>query len=107
MAKKEDSPISAKLVIDGLPSNAFRVVGVGSDVIIESFYLYPDFAKAADGQQVQFSMEPDPDSEPNIRLICSREVGARLALALCASLGIQVTAQPNEEGKTTEVSTAE
>ncbi len=84
----------AKQVIDGLAANAFRVVGVGQDIILESFYLYPDFTSIQDGQPLEFTTDPDNDDEPNIRIIMNREVAARLANALMGTLGAQREPQP-------------
>ncbi len=81
-----------KMVIDGLPSNAFRVVGVGQDIVLESYYLYPDFSTMQDGQALEFNTDPDADSEPNIRMIMSREVAARLTNALIGTLNAQIIA---------------
>lgn len=84
MAKKEKATEttdtqSAKQVIDGIATNAFRVVGVGSDIVIESFYIYPDFSKIQDKQATEFHLNPNPDSEPNVRMILNRDTAIRLA----------------------------
>lgn len=88
-----------KVVIDGLAANAFRVVGVGQDVVLESFYLYPNLSKLANSdpaerQTLEFNMDPEHDADPNIRIIMSREVAARLASALAETLGLQREPQP-------------
>lgn len=89
-----DAGKSSKMVIDGLASNAFRVVGVGNDIVLESYYLYPDFSSMKDGQTIEFNMDPEPDSEPNLRLIMNREVAARLTNALIGTLNAQMAQQP-------------
>jgi hypothetical protein len=77
----------SKQVIDGLAANSFRVVAVGQDIILESFYIYPDFSSLSEGQTLEFNTDPEGDDEPNIRVIMSREVAARLANALVGTLG--------------------
>jgi hypothetical protein len=85
----KENATKSKQVIDGLPANAFRVVGVGRDIILESFYLYPDFTHAKEGASLEFNLDPDSDSEPNIRIVMSREVAARLSSALSNTLEAQ------------------
>lgn len=92
MAKHESG--KTKQVIDGLPANSFRIVSVGQDVILESFYIYPDFSRVAEGQALEFNTDPEGDDEPNIRLIMNREVAGRLANALINTLGSQRESRP-------------
>lgn len=94
--QKSQTP-KTKQVIDGLAANAFRVVGVGQEVVLESFYLYPDFSCLKEGQSFDFNTEPDPEDEPNIRLIMNREVAARLTNALLATLGVQLQAPQQQQ----------
>lgn len=98
MADKDKNNKSAqsapsKQVIDGLPCNAFRVVGVAQDVVLETFYLYPNFPALKDQSSIEFNLDPDPDTEPNLRLVMSREVAARLTNALFNTLNAQAAAQ--------------
>jgi hypothetical protein len=97
LANDKSTEIRSKQVIDGLAANAFRVVGVGHEIVIESFYLYPNFSNLQDGQVLEFNTDPDPSDDPNIRLIMNREVAIRLTNALLATLGVQRAPQQNAE----------
>jgi len=93
----EDQNQVSKLVVDAYPANAFRVVGVGHDVVVESFYLFPDFATVQANETQAFNLDPDNTSEPNTRMVMNREVALRLANALLGALGFQVVQQPAAE----------
>jgi hypothetical protein len=92
-----EASLKTKRVIEGEATNAFRVVSVGADVVIETFYLYPDFASLAHVESFQFNADPDIDDQPNKRLIMSREVAARLANALVGTLNLGFAPAPDAE----------
>lgn len=85
-----------KQVIDGLAANSFRVVAVGQDIILESFYIYPDFSAMSSGKTMEFNTDPEAENEPNIRIIMNREVAVRLANALAGTLNAQREPQTTE-----------
>jgi hypothetical protein len=106
-SNKEPDAGIGKVVIDALPTNAFRVVGVGQDIVVESFYIYPDFSTLGQTEQGQdFNMDPDGHSEPNIRLVMNRDVAVRLTNAMLATLGVRIQPASDETSDAMEPATA-